>query len=38
MWNVDMVAERFREAAQTARRLPKVTVQGYFNTWPAILR
>lgn len=38
MWSVDMVAERFREAAQTARRLPKVTVQGYFNTWPVILR
>jgi hypothetical protein len=26
MWNVEQVAERFREAA------------GYFNTWPAILR
>jgi hypothetical protein len=38
MWSVDIVAERFREAAQTARRLPPVRVQGYFNTWPAILR
>lgn len=38
MWTVDMVAERFREAAQTAHRLPPVRVQGYFNTWPAILR
>lgn len=38
MWSVDDVAERFREAAQTARRLPPVRVQGYFNTWPAILR
>jgi hypothetical protein len=38
MWSVDGVAERFREAAQTARRLPPVRVQGYFNTWPAILR
>jgi hypothetical protein len=38
MWSVDMVAERFREAARTARRLPPVRVQGYFNTWPAILR
>ncbi len=38
MWSVDGVAERFQEAAQTARRLPPVRVQGYFNTWPAILR
>ena len=38
MWSADDVAERFREAAQTARRLPPVRVQGYFNTWPAILR
>ncbi len=38
MWSVDDIAERFREAAQTARRLPPVRVQGYFNTWPAILR
>lgn len=38
MWSVDDVAERFREAAQIARRLPPVRVQGYFNTWPAILR
>lgn len=29
MWSVDDVAERFREAAQTARRLPPVRVQGY---------
>ena len=38
MWSVEQVAERFREAAQTARRLPPVRVQGYYNTWPAILR
>ncbi len=38
MWSVDDVAERFHEAARTARRLPPVRVQGYFNTWPAILR
>lgn len=38
MWTVERVAERFREAAQTAQRLPPVRVQGYFNTWPAILR
>jgi hypothetical protein len=38
MWDADLVAERFREAAWTARRLPPVRVQGYFNQWPAILR
>jgi hypothetical protein len=38
MWSVERVAERFREAAETARQLPPVRVQGYFNTWPAILR
>ncbi len=37
-WTPEQVAERFREAAQTAHRLPPVRVQGYFNTWPAILR
>ena len=37
-WTLDEVAERFREAAETAHRLPKVGVQGYFNTWPAIKR
>lgn len=35
-WAVDAVAERFAEAAETARRLPPVRVQGYFNLWPAI--
>jgi len=37
-WTSDRVAERFREAAETAHRLPAVRVQGYFNTWPAIKR
>ncbi|MEW8420108.1 MAG: DUF6362 family protein [Candidatus Thiodiazotropha endolucinida] len=37
-WTCDQVAERFREAALTAHRLPPVRVQGYFNAWPAILR
>ncbi|BCO30093.1 hypothetical protein TspCOW1_01960 [Thiohalobacter sp. COW1] len=37
-WTIEQVAERFNEAAQTAHRLPAVRVQGYFNTWPAILR
>ncbi len=37
-WTLDMVAERFREAVETAHRLPPVKVQGYFNTWPDIKR
>jgi len=37
-WTPEQVAERFREAAQTAHRLPPVRVQGYFNTWPTIVR
>lgn len=37
-WTIDDVAARFAEAANTGRRLPPVRVQGYFTTWPAILR
>ena len=37
-WTIDDVAARFEEAATTGRRLPPVRVQGYFNTWPPILR
>lgn len=37
-WTLETVAARFEEAASTARRLPPVRVQGYFNTWPAIAR
>jgi hypothetical protein len=37
-WTTDEVASRFHEAAVTARRLPPVRVQGYFNTWPPIVR
>ena len=32
-WTIDDVAARFADAAQTAHRLPKVRVQGYFNSW-----
>ena len=32
-WTMDAVAARFAEAAETARRLPPVRVQGYFNSW-----
>jgi uncharacterized protein DUF6362 len=35
---VDTVAECFADSAETARRLPIVRVQGYFNLWPAIRR
>jgi len=37
-WTVDAVEERFREAAETARRLPPVRVQGYFNLWPPMVQ
>lgn len=37
-WAIDDVAARFEEAVITGRRLPPVRVQGYFNTWPPILR
>ncbi|GIK75901.1 MAG: hypothetical protein BroJett021_48890 [Chloroflexota bacterium] len=37
-WTVEVVADRFAEAAETSRRLPRVTVQGYFNVWPAFAR
>lgn len=37
-WSRDDVASRFIDAARTARRLPPVRVQGYFNVWPAFLR
>jgi hypothetical protein len=38
LWTIDEVSARFHEAAVTARRLPPVRVQGYFNTWPQIVR
>ena len=37
-WTIEDVAARFEEAASTGRRLPPVRVQGYFNTWPDIVR
>ena len=37
-WTIEGVAARFEEAASTGRRLPPVRVQGYFNTWPVIVR
>lgn len=38
LWTCDQVADRFEDAAATARRLPPVKVQGYFNCWPALAR
>jgi hypothetical protein len=37
-WTIELVADRFSEAAQTAELLPPVRVQGYFNCWPDIQR
>jgi len=37
-WTIEDVAARFEDAACTARQLPPVRVQGFFNTWPPILR
>lgn len=38
IWSAQDVADRFQEAASTARRLPSANVQGYFNAWPTIVR
>ena len=32
------VEDRIGSAARTLRRLPDVKVQGYFSTWPTIIR
>lgn len=37
-WTIEDVASRLAEAADTARRLPRVQVQGYFNVWPVFAR
>ena len=37
-WTAEDVAQRFAEAAETGRRLPRVRVQGYFNVWPMFAR
>ncbi len=37
VWTVEAVAERFVDAARTARRLPRVAVQGYASTWPIVI-
>ena len=37
-WTIEDVANRFEDAASTARRLPPVRVQGYFTVWSMIVR
>lgn len=37
-WTVTDVADRFEDAVYTLKRLPPVKVQGYFSTWPPIVR
>jgi hypothetical protein len=38
LWTPETIANRFVDAALTARRLPSANVQGYFNAWPTIVR
>jgi len=37
LWTPDAVAHRFKDAAETAWRLPPAKVQGHFNSWPQII-
>lgn len=37
-WTIEQVAARFEAAADAARRLPPVRVQGYTSAWPAFVR
>jgi hypothetical protein len=37
-WTAECVADHFEEAFRTLRKLPPVKAQGYFNTWPDIVR
>ncbi|MEJ8570760.1 DUF6362 family protein [Microbaculum marinum] len=37
-WTAEAVADHFEEAYRTMRKLPPVTVQGYFNAWPHVRR
>ena len=38
IWTDKMVMAYLEEAADIHRRLPPVTVQGYFNLWPETLK
>ena len=37
-WTPALVEERLIEAADTMKRLPQFRVQGYYNSWPTIMR
>lgn len=37
-WTAKMVEDRIEEAADTLRRLPEQKVQGFFGTWPPVVR
>ncbi|MBI4968201.1 MAG: hypothetical protein HZC25_08805 [Rhodospirillales bacterium] len=37
-WTATMVEERLEEASDTLRRLPEHRIQGFFSTWPPIVR
>lgn len=37
-WTVEDVIANLEAAAETARRLPPVRVQGHFNAWPTLIR
>ncbi len=37
-WTASMVEERMAEAAHVLRSLPEERVQGYFSTWPEVVR
>ena len=37
-WTTDDVADHFEAAFRTLRKLPPVKAQGYFGTWPQVLR
>jgi hypothetical protein len=37
-WTREKVEDRLTEAADVLRRLPEQRIQGYFSTWPQIVR
>lgn len=38
VWTTEQVKDRFKEAVSTAHQLPSAHVQGFFNSWPMIVR
>lgn len=36
-WTASLVEDRLAEAADVLKRMPPVTVQGYFSTWPTVV-